>query len=98
MKNYIKALERILILEDRIEAIEKKQAERFPMLVRRLDRIEGSFPAIVDRLNRLEKKLATSFKISCKRIDGLEDDTHTHTMYAGTAVPITKEDAEGGSW
>ena len=98
MKNYIKALERILILEDRIKAIEKKQAERFPMLVRRLDRIEGSFPAIVDRLNRLEKKLATSFKISCKRIDGLEDDTHTHTMYAGTAVPITKEDAEGGSW
>ena len=98
MKNYIKTLERILILSDRIEAIEKKQAERFPMLVRRLDRIEGSFPAIVDRLNRLEKKLATSFKISCKRIDGLEDDTHTHTMYAGTAVPITKEDAEGGSW
>jgi len=98
VKNYIKALERILILSDRIEAIEKKQAERFPMLVKRLDRIEGSFPAIVDRLNRLEKKLATSFKISCKRIDGLEDDTHTHTMYAGTAVPITKEDAEGGSW
>jgi len=66
VKNYIKALERILILEDRIEAIEKKQAERFPMLVEKLNR--------------------------------LEDDTHTHTMYAGTAVPITKEDAEGGSW
>ena len=66
MKNYIKALERILILEDRIEAIEKKQAERFPMLVEKLNK--------------------------------LEDDTHTHTMYAGTAVPITKEDAEGGSW
>lgn len=66
MKNYIKALERILILSDRIEAIEKKQAERFPMLVEKLNK--------------------------------LEDDTHTHTMYAGTAVPITKEDAEGGSW
>ena len=66
MKNYIKALERILILEDRVKAIEKKQAERFPMLVEKLNK--------------------------------LEDDTHTHTMYAGTAVPITKEDAEGGSW
>ena len=101
MKNYIKALERILILEDRIKAIEKKQAERFPMLVEKLDRIEGSlkrttgrtgriensFPAIVDRLNRLEKKLATSFKISCKRIDGLEDDTHTHLSLIHISEP-----------
>ena len=76
---------------DRIEGLLKRS-------VGRIDRIENSFPAIVDRLNRLEKKLSTSFKISCKRLDGLEDDTHTHTMYAGTAVPITKEDAEGGSW
>ena len=67
-------------------------------IAERLDRIENSFPAIVDRLNRLEKKLSTSFKISCKRLDGLEDDTHTHALYAGTAVPITKDDAEGGSW
>ena len=70
MNNYIKALERILILEDRIKAIENKQAERFPMLVERLDRIEGSlkrtvgrtgriensFPAIVDRLKTLERE------------------------------------------
>ena len=40
MKLYIKALERILILDDRIKAIEKKQAERFPMLVGKLDKLE----------------------------------------------------------
>ena len=40
MKNYIKALERILILDDRVSAIEKKQAERFPMLVEKLDKLE----------------------------------------------------------
>ena len=40
MKRYIKALERILILDDRIKAIEKKQAERFPMLVGKLDKLE----------------------------------------------------------
>ena len=71
MKNYIKALERILVLDDKIKAIEKKQAERFPMLVERLDRIEGSlkrtagrtgriensFTAIVDRLKTLEDKI-----------------------------------------
>ena len=66
MSEYVKVLERVLIFGDRIKAIEKKQAERFPMLVEKLNK--------------------------------LEDDTHTHTMYAGTAVPITKEDAEGGSW
>ena len=102
MKNYIKALERILILSDRIEAIEKKQAERFPMLVRRLDRIEGSFPAIVDRLNRLEKKLATTFKITCKRTDELEKELaklkKAEYFRSGTAVPVTKDSAEGGSW
>jgi len=40
VKRYIKALERILILDDRIKAIEKKQAERFPMLVGKLDKLE----------------------------------------------------------
>lgn len=40
MKQYIKALERILLLEDRVKAIEKKQAERFPMLVGKLNKIE----------------------------------------------------------
>jgi hypothetical protein len=40
VKHYIKALERILLLEDRVKAIEKKQAERFPMLVGKLNKIE----------------------------------------------------------
>ena len=60
-------------VKERIDEIEKKQAERFPMLLERLD--------------RLEKELAE-----------LKKDTHTHALYAGTAVPITKDDAEGGSW
>ena len=60
-------------VKERIDEIEKKQAERFPMLLERLD--------------RLEKELAE-----------LKEDSHTHTIYAGTAVPVTKEDAEGGSW
>ena len=41
-------------LAKRVNDIEKKQAERFPHLIERLDRIEGSFPAIVDRLRTLE--------------------------------------------
>ena len=41
-------------LDRRITEIENKQAERFPHLIERLDRIEGSFPAIVDRLKTLE--------------------------------------------
>ena len=40
MRNYTKALERILLLEDRVKTIEKKQAERFPMLVEKLDKLE----------------------------------------------------------
>ena len=68
----------------------------------RIGRMENSFPAIVDRLNRLEKKLSTSFKISCKRLDSLEkeiaDLKKNEYFRSGTAVPITKDDAEGGSW
>ena len=40
VNNYIKALERILVLDDKIKAIEKKQAERFPHLIERLDNLE----------------------------------------------------------
>ena len=36
---YVATLERVLLLRDRIEAIEKKQAERFPMLVEKLDKL-----------------------------------------------------------
>ena len=48
MSEYVKVLERVLILSDRIEAIEKKQAERFPMLVEKLNKLE-------DDLSRLTK-------------------------------------------
>lgn len=87
MSRYIVTLERVLLLRDRIEAIEKKQAERFPMLVERLNRIEQSIVALVDRINETNRAVSI-----------LNKDTHTHSLYAGTAVPITKEDAEGGSW
>ena len=43
-------------LAKRVNEIEKKQAERFPHLIERLDRIEGSFPAIVNRLEALENR------------------------------------------
>ena len=80
---------------DRIEGSLKRTAGR-------IGRMENSFPAIVDRLNRLEKKLSTSFKISCKRLDSLEkeiaDLKKNEYFRSGTAVPITKDDAEGGSW
>ena len=57
MSEYVKVLERVLIFGDRIKAIEKKQAERFPHLIERLDRIENAIPAIVDRLNDLERSI-----------------------------------------
>ena len=100
-----KLVSKIRKLEKRITEIEKKQAERYPNLIGRIGRMENSFPTLVERLDRLEKKLSTTFKISCKRLDSLEnellelkEDTHTHTVYAGTAVPVTKDSAEGGSW
>ena len=74
-------------LAKRVNEIEKKQAERYPNLIGRIGRMENSFPALVERLERLEKGLSE-----------LKEDTHTHTVYAGTAVPVTKDSAEGGSW
>ena len=65
MNNYIKALERILILEDRVKAIEKKQAERFPMLVEKLNKLEYDLESVVfvsrfseEKLNKLEDDLS----------------------------------------
>ena len=82
-----KLVSKIRKLEKRITEIEKKQAERYPNLIGRIGRMENSFPTLVERLDKLEKELLE-----------LKKDTHTHTLYAGTAVPITKDDAEGGSW
>jgi hypothetical protein len=59
---YLKALERILNLEDsiktiekRIDEIENKQAKRFPHLIERLEQIELSIYAVVERLKILER-------------------------------------------
>ena len=57
MSEFVKVLERVLILGDRIKAIEKKQAERYPNLIGRIGRMENSFPALVDRINDLERSI-----------------------------------------
>ena len=55
MKNYIKALERILILEDRIKAIEKKQAERFPMLVEKLNKLDDDISKLTKTVYNIKR-------------------------------------------
>ena len=47
MSEYVKVLERVLIFGDRIKAIEKKQAERFPMLVEKLNKLEYDLESVV---------------------------------------------------
>ena len=58
MTMYVATLERVLLLRDRIEAIEKKQAERFPMLVDKLDKLEKriSYLERAERRSRYIKK------------------------------------------
>jgi len=65
MSEYVKVLERVLILGDRIKAIEKKQAERFPMLVEKLNKLEDDLKGVVfisrfseEKLNRSEDDLS----------------------------------------
>ena len=65
-----KLVSKIRKIEKRITEIEKKQADRFPHLIERLD--------------SLEKEIA--------------DLKKNEYFRSGTAVPITKDDAEGGSW
>ena len=55
MNNYVKALERILILEDRIKAIEKKQAERFPHLIERLDSLEDAISKLTKTVYNIKR-------------------------------------------
>ena len=55
MNNYVKALERILILEDRIKAIEKKQAERFPHLIERLDGLEDAISKLTKTVYNIKR-------------------------------------------
>ena len=47
--HYIKHIDlqkRVLLLRDRIEAIEKKQAERFPHLIERIEQLESNVKAL----------------------------------------------------
>ena len=53
MSMYVATLERFLLLRDRVEAIEKKQAERFPMLVEKLDKLEKR----ISYLERAERRI-----------------------------------------
>ena len=55
MKHYIKALERILVLGDKIKAIEKKQAERFPMLVGKLDKLEDDISKLTKTVYNIKR-------------------------------------------
>jgi len=55
MNNYVKALERILILEDRIKAIEKKQAERFPHLIERLNSLEEAISKLTKTVYNIKR-------------------------------------------
>lgn len=53
MSMYVATLERFLLLRDRVEAIEKKQAERFQMLVEKLDKLEKR----ISYLERAERRI-----------------------------------------
>jgi len=52
MSQYVATLERVLLLDDRIKAIEKKQAERPPMLVEKLNKLEKR----ISYLERAERR------------------------------------------
>ena len=55
MTMYVATLERVLLLRDRIEAIEKKQAERFPMLVEKLNKIEDDLSKLIKTVYNIKK-------------------------------------------
>ncbi|SVC06238.1 uncharacterized protein METZ01_LOCUS259092 [marine metagenome] len=61
------------VLMTRIRKIEEKQAERFPQLLERLDRIEQSIVALVDRLKALENRQnASMYNIKYPSMDDTE--------------------------
>ena len=55
MSMYVATLERFLLLRDRVEAIEKKQAERFPMLLKRLDKLEDDISKLTKTVYNIKK-------------------------------------------
>ena len=55
MSQHVATLERVLLLRDRIEAIEKKQAERFPMLVEKLNKLEDDLSKLTKTVYNIKK-------------------------------------------
>ena len=55
MSMYVATLERFLLLRDRVEAIEKKQAERFPMLVEKLNKLEDNLSKLTKTVYNIKK-------------------------------------------
>ena len=55
MSQHVATLERVLLLRDRIEAIEKKQAERFPMLVEKLNKLEDDLAKLTKTVYNIKK-------------------------------------------
>ena len=55
MSEYVKVLERVLILGDKIKAIEKKQAERFPMLVGKLDKLDDDISKLTKTVYNIKR-------------------------------------------
>ena len=55
MSQYVATLERVLLLDDRIKAIEKKQAERFPMLVEKLNKLEDDLSKLTKTVYNIKK-------------------------------------------
>ena len=55
MSMYVATLERFLLLRDRVEAIEKKQAERFPMLVEKLNKLEDDLSKLTKTVYNIKR-------------------------------------------
>ena len=63
---------------------------------------EAKIKNLAKRVNEIENKQANRFPHLIERLDSLEkeiaDLKKNEYFRSGTAVPITKDDAEGGSW
>jgi len=64
--------------------------------------IENRIDAQVLRIDDIERKQAKRFPLLLERLDRLEKELvelkKTEYFRSGTAVPVTKDSAEGGSW
>ena len=64
--------------------------------------IENRIDAQVLRIDDIERKQAKRFPLLLERLDRLEKELvklkKTEYFRSGTAAPVTKDSAEGGSW